>query len=95
MSTVVFLSIRIALKRGHLSWLGRRRRFGTEACHFSFSGSTYSICIHSIHMSRLNGDLREWTESEASGASTDVSEGIERVVVAVRAKFDAIVAVST
>ena len=46
-------------------------------------------------MSRLNGDLREWTESEASGASTDVSEEIERVVVAVHAKFDAIVAVST
>ena len=43
----------------------------------------------------LNGDLREWMESKASGASTDVSEGIERVVVAVRAKFDAIVAVST
>ena len=43
----------------------------------------------------LNSDLREWTESEASGALTDVSEGIERVVVAVRAKFDAIVAVST
>ena len=38
----------------------------------------------------LNSDLREWTESEASGASTDVSEGIERVEVAVRTIFDSL-----